>query len=51
MRIHRSYIINIYYIKKISRDFASNFIVQLKEGTELPVSQSYINHLRSVLEF
>ncbi|MGN7479130.1 LytTR family transcriptional regulator DNA-binding domain-containing protein, partial [Solibacillus silvestris] len=25
IRIHRSYIINIYYIKKISRDFASNF--------------------------
>lgn len=51
IRIHRSYIINIYFIKKISRDFASNFIVQLSEGTELPVSQSYINNLRAVLEF
>ena len=51
IRIHRSYIINIYFIKKISRDLASNFIVQLKDGTELPISQSYINHLRTVLEF
>lgn len=51
IRIHRSYIINIYFIKKISRDFSSNFIVQLNEGTELPVSQSYINNLRAVLEF
>ena len=51
IRIHRSCIINIYYIKKISRDLTSNFIVQLNEGTELPVSQSYINNLREVLEF
>lgn len=51
IRIHRSCIINIYYIKKISRDLTSNFIVQLNEGTELPVSQSYINNLRAVLEF
>ncbi|MEK4630293.1 LytTR family DNA-binding domain-containing protein [Solibacillus sp. FSL R7-0682] len=51
IRIHRSYIINIYFIKKITRDITSNFILQLKDGTELPVSQSYITHLRSVLEF
>ena len=51
IRIHRSYIINIHYIKKITRDLSSNFIVILKNGTELPISQSYINHLRTVLEF
>lgn len=51
LRIHRSYIINICYIKKISRDLTSNFIVQLNDGVELPVSQSYINNLRAVLEF
>lgn len=51
IRIHRSYIINILFIKKITRDLASNFIVHLKDGSELPISQSYINHLRSVLEF
>ncbi|MDN4494705.1 LytTR family DNA-binding domain-containing protein [Ureibacillus aquaedulcis] len=51
LRIHRSYIINIYFIKRISRDFASNFVVELKNGSLLPVSQSYINDLRKVLEF
>lgn len=51
LRIHRSYILNIYYIKKISKDIASNFIVELKNGAELPVSQSYINDLRKILEF
>ena len=51
IRIHRSYIINIHYIKKITRDLSSNFLVVLKNGTELPISQSYINHLRTVLEF
>ena len=51
IRIHRSYIINIYFIKKISRDLTSNFIIFLKDGTELPVSQSYMNDVRNVLEF
>lgn len=51
IRIHRSYIINIYFIKTISRDITSNFIVLLKNGTELPVSQSYVGELRKILEF
>ncbi|WP_332651841.1 LytR/AlgR family response regulator transcription factor [Lysinibacillus sp. 54212] len=51
IRIHRSYIINIHFIKKISRDITSNFIVLMKDGTELPVSQSYMNNLRTILEF
>lgn len=51
VRIHRSYIINICFIKKISRDLTSNFVVLLNDGTELPVSQSYINDLRVLLEF
>ena len=51
LRIHRSYIINIYFIKRISKDLASNFFVELKNGPELPISQSYINDLRKFLEF
>ena len=51
IRIHRSYILNIYYIQKIKKDLASNFVVLLKNGVELPVSQTYLSHLRSVLEF
>lgn len=51
IRIHRSYILNIYFIKNITKDITTNFIIQLKNGIELPVSQSYINDLRRVLEF
>lgn len=51
IRIHRSYIVNIFHIHKIYRDLTSNFIVQMKDGTELPISQSYVNDLKNILEF
>lgn len=51
IRIHRSYILNMYHIKNITKDITTNFIIQLKNGVELPVSQSYINNLRRALEF
>ncbi|MFS0575620.1 LytTR family DNA-binding domain-containing protein [Sporosarcina sp. 179-K 3D1 HS] len=51
LRIHRSYIVNISYIEKITRDFSSNFVIQLKNGTELPVSQKYMSGLRMTLGF
>ena len=51
LRIHRSYIVNIPYIQSISRDFSSNLVIKLKNGTELPVSQTYMNHVRTTLEF
>ncbi|MBE1556654.1 LytTR family DNA-binding domain-containing protein [Sporosarcina limicola] len=51
MRIHRSYIVNIPYIRHISRDISSNLILSMKDGTELPVSQSYMNTVRKVLGF
>lgn len=35
----------------MARDLTSNFIITLVDGSELPVSQSYINNLRSALEF
>ena len=51
LRVHRSYIVNIYFIKRIFRDLSSNFVLELKTGSELPVSNTYINDLRKVLEF
>lgn len=51
MRIHRSYIVNITFIQRIKRDFTSNLIVVLKNGLELPVSQSYVPNVRKILEF
>lgn len=51
IRIHRSYIINIYFIEKISKDLTTNYVVQLKNRVELPISNSYINNLRNLLQF
>jgi two-component system, LytTR family, response regulator len=50
VRIHRSYIVNLHYITRISKDYATNYVVYLKNGVELPVSQSYVNNLRKALE-
>ncbi|MGX9133490.1 LytTR family DNA-binding domain-containing protein [Rummeliibacillus sp. JY-2-4R] len=51
LRIHRSYIINIHAINRITRDFSSNLIITMQDGTELTVSQSYLNEVKRVLEF
>lgn len=51
LRIHRSYIVNTARISRISRDFSSNLVVTLVDGTELPVSQSYVNDVKCVLGF
>ena len=51
LRIHRSYIVNTASIQRISRDFSSNLVVTLVDGTELPVSQSYVNDVKCVLGF
>ena len=51
IRIHRSYIVHIPFIQCISRDFSSGLVIKLKDGTELPVSQTYVNHVRKTLEF
>ncbi|WP_235753800.1 LytTR family DNA-binding domain-containing protein [Psychrobacillus sp. INOP01] len=51
LRIHRSYIVNISFIDRIVRDFSSNLLVQLLDGTELPVSQSYMADVRGALGF
>ncbi|AXH98362.1 LytTR family transcriptional regulator [Sporosarcina sp. PTS2304] len=51
LRIHRSYIINMNCIEKISRDFSSNLVITLVDGTELSVSQTYLNDVRSMLGF
>lgn len=51
IRIHRSYIINIYFIQNITKDITSNYLVLMKDGNELPISQSYVSDVRRVLEF
>ncbi len=51
LRIHRSYIVNTTSISRISRDFSSNLVVTLVDGSELPVSQSYVNDVKCMLGF
>lgn len=51
LRIHRSYIVNIQSIVEISRDFSSMIQLTLKDGTVLPVSQTYTNQVRKKLGF
>lgn len=53
IRIHRSYIVNISYIKHISRDLSSNLEMTLREptGSRLAISQSYVQSVRDILGF
>jgi len=51
LRIHRSYIVNIPSIQRISRDITSNLVLTLKDGTELPVGQTYMADVRKALGF
>lgn len=49
--IHRSYIVNISFIKEISRDFSSNYLMTMKDGSILPISQNYVSTVRERLGF
>lgn len=51
IRVHRSFIVNISYIEKISRDFSSAIQLTLKDGTIIPVSQTYSSDIRRKLGF
>ena len=51
LRIHRSYIVNIPSIQRISRDITSNLVLTLKDGIELPVGQTYMADVRKELGF
>lgn len=51
MRVHRSYIVNIPAILRISKDITSNLLLTLRDGTELPVSQTYMTEVRKALGF
>ena len=49
--VHRSYIVNINYIEGISRDISSNYILNMHDGSVLPVSQNYAASIRERLGF
>ncbi|WP_075619282.1 LytTR family DNA-binding domain-containing protein [Paenisporosarcina indica] len=51
IRCHRSYIVNIAYIKEIQPDSHSTFLLEMIDGTRIPVSQRYASFFRRSLGF
>lgn len=51
IRVHRSYIINIHYIKEIHPDSHSTFLLIMKDQSKISVSQSYSKYFRKALCF
>lgn len=51
IRCHRSFIVNVHFIKEIYPDTHSTFILEMKNGVKLPVSQSYSSYFRKLLGF
>lgn len=49
--VHRSFIVNINYIEGIARDISSNYVLTMKDGSLLPVSQNYAASIRERLGF
>mgnify|MGYP001325780316 CR=1 FL=1 len=51
IRCHRSYIVNVQAIAEIQPDFHSTFLLVMKNGDRIPVSQSYASYFRRQLLF
>ena len=49
--VHRSFIVNINYIEEIARDVSSNYVLTMKDGSLLPVSQNFAGSIRERLGF
>lgn len=51
VRCHRSFIVNVHHIKGIYPDMHSTFVLEMNNGTKIPVSQSYSSYFRKLLGF
>ncbi|NYF25587.1 LytTR family DNA-binding domain-containing protein [Sporosarcina sp. JAI121] len=51
VRCHRSFIVNVHHIKGIYPDTHSTFVLEMDNGTRIPVSQSYSSYFRKLLGF
>ncbi|RFU68965.1 LytTR family transcriptional regulator [Peribacillus saganii] len=51
IRCHRSFIINVNFIKEIFPDTHSTFLLAMKNEARIPVSQSYSSYFRKLLGF
>jgi len=51
IRCHRSFIVNVHYIKEIYPDTHSTFVLAMANGEKISVSQSYSSYFRKLLGF
>ncbi|WP_138417921.1 LytTR family DNA-binding domain-containing protein [Aquibacillus sediminis] len=51
VRCHRSFIVNVHAIKHIYPDTHSTFVLEMENGVQIPVSQSYSSYFRKLLGF
>lgn len=51
IRCHRSFVVNVNHIKDIFPDTHSTFVLSMKNGMHVPVSQSYSSYFRKLLGF
>ena len=50
IRVHRSFIVNIDHITEIQPWFNSTYNLIMKDGSQVPVSRTYVKELKSLLE-
>ncbi|WP_298733981.1 LytTR family DNA-binding domain-containing protein [uncultured Chitinophaga sp.] len=48
LRVHRSFIVNIYHVKEVYRDISKTFLV-MNDGTEIVVARSYLESLKKLI--
>ena len=51
IRCHRSFIVNVKHIKDIYPDTHSTFLLKMRNGDQVPVSQTYSSYFRKLLGF
>jgi len=49
LRVHRSAIVNLQYVKEIRTDAKDDFVVHLVNGQKIPMSRSYHSRIRHLL--
>jgi two-component system LytT family response regulator len=49
LRVHRSAVVNLNYVKEIRTDPKGDFVVQLVSGQTIPMSRSYHARIRHLL--
>jgi two-component system LytT family response regulator len=48
LRVHRSYIVNIYHVKEVYREISKTFLV-MNDGIEIVVGRSYLESLKKLI--